>query len=51
MRYLSLRLLLTTSGIIIIAILTWVVTLFGIKLFHAYERLVKVDKSVCYTDL
>jgi len=36
-------------GIIIVAIITWVVTTFGIRVFHYYERLVSYvhQQNIC----
>jgi purine-cytosine permease-like protein len=36
-------------GIIIVAIITWIVTTFGIRVFHYYERLVSqvYQQNVC----
>jgi purine-cytosine permease-like protein len=35
-------------GIIITAIITWVVTTFGIKIFHYYERLASPKKPISH---
>jgi purine-cytosine permease-like protein len=36
-------------GIIIVAIITWIVTTFGIRVFHYYERLISQShqRNVC----
>jgi purine-cytosine permease-like protein len=35
-------------GIIIVAIITWVVTTFGISLFHYYERSVEGSSNIFF---